>query len=154
MRMRWWPFSRTGPCSSSNTSFFTSVGCAPSHFFMSGVSCGLSPCSPIFRFFSCGGVEASKSKKSMLQDACLTYTWAPCWCAPHVGGNPTTRLISACQVSRMTVITHSSIAILLICLMKPNVLELHAPISKVAMLGCYRDVVNLCACGCFLFHFA
>jgi hypothetical protein len=27
------------------------------------------------------------------------------------------------------------------------------PISKVAMLGCYRDVVNLCACGC-LFHFA
>ena len=51
----------------------------------------------------------------------------------------------------MTVITHSSIAILLICLMKPNVLESHAPISKVAMLGCYRDVVNLCACGCFYF---
>ena len=54
----------------------------------------------------------------------------------------------------MTVITHSSIAILLIWLMKPNVFELRAPISKVAMLGCYRDVVNLCACGCFLFHFA
>ena len=35
--------------------------------------------------------------------------------------------------------------------MKPNVFELHAPISKVAMLGCYRDVVNLCACGCFYF---
>ena len=27
--------------------------------------------------------------------------------------------------------------------MKPNVFELRAPISKVAMLGCYRDVVNL-----------
>ena len=49
----------------------------------------------------------------------------------------------------LTVITHSSIAILLIWLMKPNVFELCAPISKVAMLGCYRDVVNLCACGCF-----
>ena len=35
-----------------------------------------------------------------------------------------------------------------------KVFELRAPISKVAMLGCYRDVVNLCACGCFLFHFA
>jgi hypothetical protein len=43
----------------------------------------------------------------------------------------------------MTVITHSSIAILLIWLMKPNVFELRAPISKVAMLGCYHDVVNL-----------
>ena len=40
-------------------------------------------------------------------------------------------------------ITHSSIAILLIWLMKPNVFELRAPISKVAMLGCYHDVVNL-----------
>ena len=37
--------------------------------------------------------------------------------------------------------------------MEPNVFELRAPISTVAMLGCYRDVVNLCACGC-LFHFA
>jgi len=45
-------------------------------------------------------------------------------------------------------------AILLIWLMKPNVFELRAPISKVAMLGCYRDVVNLCACGGFSFHFA
>ena len=35
--------------------------------------------------------------------------------------------------------------------MKPNVFELRAPISKVAMLGCYRDVANLCACGCFYF---
>ena len=40
-------------------------------------------------------------------------------------------------------IIHSSIAILLIWLMKPNVFELRAPISKVAMLACYRDVVNL-----------
>jgi len=47
----------------------------------------------------------------------------------------------------------SSIAILMIWLLKPNVFELHAPISEVAMLGCYRDVVNLCACGWFLFHF-
>jgi hypothetical protein len=38
------------------------------------------------------------------------------------------------------VITHSSIAILLIWLMKPNVFELHAPISNVAMLGRYHDV--------------
>ena len=35
-----------------------------------------------------------------------------------------------------TMITHSSIAILLIWFMKPNVFELHAPISKVAMPGC------------------
>jgi len=52
----------------------------------------------------------------------------------------------------LTLITHSSIAILLIWLMKPNVFELRAPIRKVAMLGCYRDVVNLCACV-FLPHF-
>ncbi len=43
----------------------------------------------------------------------------------------------------MTVITHSSIAILLIWLMKPNVFELRDPNSKVAMRGSYRDVVNL-----------
>ena len=39
-------------------------------------------------------------------------------------------------------------------LMKPNVFESRTPISKVAMLGCYHDVVNLCACNGFLFHFA
>ena len=39
-------------------------------------------------------------------------------------------------------------------LMKPNVFESCTPISKVAMLGCYHDVVNLCACNGFLFHFA
>ena len=33
-------------------------------------------------------------------------------------------------------------------IMKPNVFELHVPISKLAMLGCYQDVVNICACGC------
>ena len=53
-----------------------------------------------------------------------------------------------------TVIICSCVAILLIRFMKPNVFELHAPISKVAMLGCYHDVVNLCVCNCFLCHFA
>jgi hypothetical protein len=54
------------------------------------------------------------------------------------------------QTNETKVITHSSIAILLIWLMKPNVFELRAPISKVAMPGCYSDLVNLCACGCFI----
>jgi len=52
----------------------------------------------------------------------------------------------------LTVITHSSIAMLLIWLMKPNVFELCVPIGKVAMLGGYHDVVKLCARGVFLFH--
>ena len=39
-------------------------------------------------------------------------------------------------VARQRVMTHSCVAILLMRLMKPNVFELHAPISKVATLGC------------------
>ena len=52
----------------------------------------------------------------------------------------------------LMVITHSSIPMLLIWLMKPNVFELCVPIGKVAMLGGYHDVVKLCARGVFLFH--
>jgi hypothetical protein len=53
----------------------------------------------------------------------------------------------------LTVITHSSIAILLIWLVKTNAFEFGTSINKVAMLGCCCDLVNLCACGCVLFRF-
>ena len=117
-----------------------------------------------------GGVKTCMWKKRFLVGKTLQHSEECVRCLRNVD-RPTGRIDLATQLGSscsccvcvvmnfafrrpccLTVITHSSIAILLIWLMKPNVFELRAPIiSKVAMLGCYRDVVNLCACGCFYF---